>query len=99
MPTSHLDQYGIQQEMDLNELLYMPELGKVFNESLLFDMRGLLVEAFGGNLRNRLAHGLMDYEELHSSAVIYVWWLILHLCCVPIITASMEVGSAKQEPQ
>jgi hypothetical protein len=99
VPTSHLDQNGIQHEMDLNELLYMPELGMVFNENLVFDMKGLLVEAFGGNLRNRIAHGLMDSEELLSSDAVYAWWLILHLCCVPIIVASREVDSAKQEPQ
>ena len=32
---------------------------KLLGEDLVFDLQGLLVERFGVNLRNRMAHGLM----------------------------------------
>ena len=79
---SGLDQYGVQDEMDLNELLptYVGALEAIFGEDTAFDLRGLLVERFGTNLRNRLAHGLLTYEDVQSPRGAYLWWLALRLC-------------------
>jgi Domain of unknown function (DUF4209) len=79
---SGLDQYGVQDEMDLNELLptHVEALEAIFGEDTVFDLRGLLVERFGTNLRNRLAHGLLTYENVQSPRGEYLWWLALRLC-------------------
>jgi hypothetical protein len=81
---SGLDQKGIQEEMDLNEVLptYAQELEATFGEDTVFDLRGLLVERFGTNLRNRLAHGLLTYEDVQSPRGEYLWWLAFRLCVV-----------------
>jgi len=54
--TSGFDDEGIQEEYNLNRMLtestYADPLNKMFGEDLIFDMRGLLVERFGANLRN-----------------------------------------------
>ena len=79
--TSGFDQYGIQNEFDINSTLIMKELTSIIPEDIIFDLRGLLIERNGSNLRNRMAHGLIDYEEYISLVEIeYVWWLILNLC-------------------
>jgi hypothetical protein len=83
--TSSLDQYGIQQEYDLNHTLYMPELTQIFGEDTVFDLKGLLVEPFGSNLRNRMAHGLLSYGNLVSTDAVYVWWIALRFCCWPVL--------------
>lgn len=75
---------GIQDERSLNTTLYTPEAVKLFGEDIVFDLQGLFVERFGSNLRNRMAHGLMDHTEFLSGNVVYLWWLVLHLCCLPI---------------
>jgi len=83
---SGLDQSGIQKEYDLNKAVetFLPQLQSIFGEDLVFDFRGLLIERFGSNLRNRLAHGLISYQQFFSTQMDYLWWLALRLCLLPI---------------
>lgn len=83
--TSGIDSKGIQDEHSLNKTLYLPEINEIFGEDITFDLQGLLVERFGVNLRNRMAHGLMQHDAFYSLDMSYLWWLILRLCCLPII--------------
>ena len=87
--TSVLDSDRIQNERDINTLLnsgeYSESIKTIFNEDILFDLKGLLVSRFGSNFRNRIAHALMDDSEFYSLEISYLWWLTLHLCCLPII--------------
>jgi hypothetical protein len=75
----------VQEERDLNILLRFPEVTEMFGEDTVFEMQGLLVERFGANLRNRIAHGLLGDSGFYSSEVLYAWWLILRLLCIPIL--------------
>lgn len=78
---SGLDQHGTQNEYDLNITLKMKELNEIMPEDIVFDLRGLLIERYGSNLRNRMAHGLIDHDEYKFSLEIrYLWWLTLSLC-------------------
>ncbi len=92
--TSSLSSEGLQEDYDINQLLYMSELVDVFGEDILFDLKGLLIEAAGSNLRNRMAHGLVTRNEFFSAEAIYLWWLVLRLCCLPILSAMGETKSA-----
>jgi hypothetical protein len=78
--TSKLEQNGIQKERDLNELLWMPEFEDIFGANLTFDLRGILIESFGCNMRNESAHGLMPEGAFYQPAAVYLWWLALRLC-------------------
>lgn len=72
---------GIQMEKDINELLWDETVEKVFGSDFVFDLRGILIERFGCNMRNDLAHGLMDEGDFHQTAEpIYLWWLVIRLC-------------------
>jgi Domain of unknown function (DUF4209) len=71
---------GIQKEKDINELLPSDEVKDVLGEDLVFDLRGILIERFGHNLRNESAHGLMPEAAFYDAASVYLWWLILHIC-------------------
>lgn len=57
---------------------------RIIGEDLLFDLQSLMVEpGFGTNLRNQLAHGLMDTDQFYADEAVYAWWLIWRMCCVP----------------
>ena len=88
--TSGIDPQGIQDERSLNTTLYLPEMHDIFGEDITFDLQGLLTERFGANLRNLMAHGLMSYDAFYSVQLAYLWWLILRLCCLPIIAQIKE---------
>lgn len=78
--TTSLSSEGIQEEIDINRILDFPELIQIFGEDLIFDLKGLLINRFGDNLRNRIAHGLISSDEFSYSASIYFWWLTLRIC-------------------
>jgi hypothetical protein len=99
VPTSRLDKYGIQNELDLNTTLYMSELGEILDEDTIFDLKGLLVEQVGSNIRNKMAHGLMNDSSFSSTETEYLWWLVLRLCCIPIIINLKQIQAANQEEQ
>lgn len=93
--TSGLNDQGVQDEHNLNTTLYLPEFKAIFGEDLTFDLQGLLVNRFGSNLRNRMAHGLIDYNGFFQSRHSYLWWLTLRLCCLPILSQQAQTEDRK----
>jgi Domain of unknown function (DUF4209) len=71
---------GVEREMYIHELLYVPEFAQTFGDDLTFELRGLLVERASSNLRHGTSHGLFDYEVFTSSDALYLWWVALRLC-------------------
>ena len=69
----------------------MPEFVTTFGEDLAFDLKGLLNERAGFNLRNEALHGLMGYWEFYGPTSCYFWWLTLRLCLLSRwLTKSVE---------
>jgi hypothetical protein len=91
-----LDQYGIQSERNLNGLLYEAKLKELLGVDMVFSLQSLLVEKFGPDVRNRVAHGLVPHHEFFHSTYLYLWWLSFRLICVPIINSINAVE--KPEP-
>jgi len=85
--TSKLESDATQDERDLGWMLTQPQMTTIFGEGMAFDLRGLLVERFGLNLRNNIAHGLLAESQMFMPGAIYAWWLVLRLCCIPIARA------------
>jgi hypothetical protein len=82
--TSKLESDTTQDERDLGWMLTHPQMAKVFGEGMAFDLRGLLIERFGLNLRNDIAHGLLAEQQMITPGALYAWWLVLRLCCIPV---------------
>ena len=91
--TSKLESDKTQDERDLGWLLTRPEMAQMFTKGMAFDLRGLLVERFGLNIRNDLLHGLLDEKHIGSEGALFVWWLTLRLCCTPILNAQQKQNS------
>jgi hypothetical protein len=85
---------GVQMERDMNEILWTPEAEEAFGLNVLFDLRGILIEQWGYNLRNKMAHGLMDADDFFSVPSVYLWWLTIRLCwhghCIAIAVQQQE---------
>lgn len=77
--TANIDKAGIQNENGMSTLLELPEAAQVFGKDLAFELTALFCDAFGPNLRNELAHGLLDEDGCNSPYAIYAWWLTLRL--------------------
>lgn len=86
--TSMLTDEQIQHDYMLGKLLYMKELKQVLGEDIVFDLQGLLVEEFGFNLRNRLSHGMLSFQQMHSYESIYFWWLMVRLSVLFLLLQS-----------
>ena len=72
--TTTLDPNGIENEIGLTALMELSEAEKVFGADRGFELRALFCDPFGPNLRNELAHGLLDDEACQSIHSIYAWW-------------------------
>ena len=92
--TATLPSTGAQNEYNLNQLLQHPRAAEVFGEELLFDLRVLLTEKAGANLRNDIAHGLLA-DGAKLGAKIYFWWMCLRFLLVPLIALQSDDGSAE----
>lgn len=77
--TSTLDREGIETVVGLSTLMGLPEAEVVFGEDLAFELRSLFCDAYGPNLRNELAHGLLDDSDSQSVYSVYAWWLGLKI--------------------
>lgn len=85
---------GIQKEDNLNVTLFpskYQQITSIFDEDTLFDLQGLLIEKSGSNLRNRMAHGLINDNEFSSPIFSYLWWVTLRLCFSAGILTSQEI--------
>ncbi len=77
--TANIDGEGIEHEKGLSSLMDLPKAEEIFGEDLSFEIRALFCDPFGPNLRNELAHGLLDVGDGYFFHAIYAWWFGLKL--------------------
>ena len=53
-------QDGINNEKGLSALMDFPEIMDVLGEDIYFELKSMFTDALGGNLRNEVAHGLLE---------------------------------------
>ncbi len=71
---------GCQEEIPLGEVFTLPYFQGVFNQDILFNLRSLLTEKVGKNLRNKIMHGLLADTDFDRPKHVYLWWAALRLC-------------------
>jgi hypothetical protein len=77
--TTTVDADGIENEVGLSALVQCAEIEKIFGQDLAFELAALFCDPVGPNLRNEVAHGLLDDEHSRSGYSVYAWWFTLHL--------------------
>ncbi|WP_186102864.1 DUF4209 domain-containing protein [Burkholderia gladioli] len=78
--TTTFEAGGVQKERTLGALLEMPESVPLFGQAGVFELQDLLADQLGRNLRNEVAHGLLEDGAMFSPDVLYAWWLLLKYC-------------------
>ncbi len=96
--TSNLAADLTQEEKDLNQLLWMPEAEQAFGPDILFDLRAILIERFGHNLRNESAHAMIAAPRFYQAASVYFWWLMLWLCWRGYRFGQQQIDEDEAEP-
>jgi len=79
LPITTMNAKGIQEERDPNSLLTDEAAKAVLGEALAWEMRSLLIERIGPNLRNRLCHGLLGADDFDRPAMNVLLWLTVSL--------------------
>ncbi len=87
---------GVESEKSLNALLEMSEAIELLGSGMVLELRTLLLDPGGMNLRNDIAHGLLDDAEAWSLGSMYMWWFCCRLALWPI---SQMVLSDRVKPQ
>lgn len=77
--TTNLDREGIEDENGLSALIDLTEVKEIFGEDTAFELKALFCSRFGANLRNEVAHGLIEEAGCLSTHAVYAWWLGLKL--------------------
>ena len=96
--TTHLDQDGIETENGLSALVDLPETTAIFGEDLTYEIKALFCDQLGPNLRNNVAHGLLDDQQAHSIEAIYAWWLALKLV-FNTFWNSLSIGTENEQQE
>lgn len=68
-----------QQASVLGTIFDGPMLNKYYDKNILFTLNGLLQQKAGSNIRNTIAHGLMEEKESNSGDNLYFVCVLLHL--------------------
>lgn len=71
---------------------------QVFGEEMIFELKGLLLDKRGYQLRHQIAHGMADLEDCISPATVNVWWLFLRICVIGAVNARRASTPAKEAP-
>lgn len=93
--TSKLDSKLIQEQRLLGTLLSLPETTEILGADHVFELRGILIEKFGYDLRNRLAHGFVTYNECWGADVLNFWWLVIRLLSFPAARKAKENATSE----
>ncbi len=77
--TTVMDEQGVEKERGLSALLELEETEGILGKDLLFELKALFTDPFGPNLRNEVAHGLVNQEAACSVFAVYAWWFVFRL--------------------
>lgn len=95
--TTSLDPDGIEREKGLTALLKGPSATDVFGDEIPFELNALFCDPIGPNLRNKVAHGLLDDSGSQSVYTCYAWWLGLRLVFKTFWNAARMQPAAEPE--
>ena len=74
----------------------MPEAPGLWGEDILMNIKTVFTEAAGFNLRNNVAHGLLNDNQANSRESVYAWWLVLKIVILSLAEREDD-NSSKDE--
>jgi len=79
----NIDADGIEDVWLLGKVLEHEKLPDVLGEDMLYELRTLMTGRLGPNLRNLIAHGLLNEQSLNGEMGFYLWWVLIRLIALP----------------
>lgn len=77
--TTYIAKDGIETENGLSTLMKSLEIVDLLGENLCFEIKTVFTDSRGFNLRNDIAHGLLDDDYAITAGSVYAWHLTLRL--------------------
>ncbi len=77
--TEYFDNDDSQKEKALGSIFDLPDLKDSYDNDILYLFKALLDEPSGGNIRNDIAHGLVDEEDASSGIYLYFAGAVIKL--------------------
>ncbi|MHB8128946.1 MAG: DUF4209 domain-containing protein [Mobilitalea sp.] len=71
---------GTEELKTLNAILDLENISDCLDEDLQFNLKAIFCSKYSLNMRNELAHGIIDDNEFYSFTAVYTWWFIYKLC-------------------
>ncbi len=90
--TTHIDKHGLQTENGLSTLLDLPEAEQLFGTNSIFEFKTIFTSSYGENLRNNVAHGLLNDNNSVTQATVYAWWLTLRWIILTSIDSQQRMN-------
>lgn len=83
--TTSLNTQGVQERMRMKAILAHSTTKEIFGKNVVGDLTAILIEPRYTNLKNAVSHAFIGDDEFDVASVMYLWWLVLRLCMVPIV--------------
>lgn len=80
---SNVDVEGVEEVWSYERILNQEILTNTIGPKMAYELKSLLVERIGPNMRNLLAHGLLAKDALNSETGFYLLWIVLRLVALP----------------
>jgi hypothetical protein len=93
-----IDDEGIEEDWPLHRCLTAPKLVEFLGADLVYELRTLLIEKGGPNLRHLSMHGVLSPAAFQSLPAFYAWWLFLKITFLltPVIRQRLAAEQAKR---
>ncbi|MFU0885905.1 DUF4209 domain-containing protein [Kluyvera sichuanensis] len=95
--TAIIERNAKSTEVSINTLLSKDSAKDIFDEDFIFELKMLLTNPNGPNLRNTVAHGMLDDDTSQSVEVAYFWWRILRWVILSVVMDKDEYIRIKSE--
>lgn len=79
---TYLKEDGIEEYKPLSQLLQSEILKECYNEDIIFAFRSIMDEKAGSNLRNLIAHGLLEPDSGNSGVALCFLFRVIRLLCM-----------------
>jgi len=79
----NMDSDGVEEVWGVERILNHPIMLEKLGDKFVFELKSLLVERLGPNLRNLFAHGALPPDVFKTETSVYLWWVIICLAAYP----------------
>ncbi len=94
--TTTLEDKGIQKVYLLKSVFALPELLDSYDNDILFAFRGLLNEQASANIRNKIAHGIIEEIESASGECLFFGALVIKLLSLTSHTCNEILATSER---